>query len=295
MTDPAGPLKNLVPEHDFFIGIDSDGCAFDSMEIKHKECFCPNFIKHFELQPVSKYAREVWDFVNLYSQTRGLNRFKALLRALELLAERPEVREREVEIPAMEGLKKWVGRESKLGNPALEEELKRNPDPDLQRAYEWSLAVNESVKDMVFNLPPFPALKKQIHLLPDQADIVVVSQTPMEALQREWQEHGIDRFVKVIAGQEMGKKSEHLAMATDDRYKDGRILMIGDAPGDLEAARKNRALFYPIIPGEEDKSWQRFFEEALERFLSGTYAGTYAEELENEFLSRLPDKPHWEG
>ena len=29
------------------------------------------FVKHHNLQAVSKYAREVWDFVNLYSKTRG--------------------------------------------------------------------------------------------------------------------------------------------------------------------------------------------------------------------------------
>ena len=44
---------------------------------------------YFGLQPVSKYAREVWDFVNLYSKTRGVNRFPALIRALNLLRVRP--------------------------------------------------------------------------------------------------------------------------------------------------------------------------------------------------------------
>jgi len=47
MTDfpeVARPLAELEPEHDFFIGIDSDGCAFDTMELKHKECFTPNII-----------------------------------------------------------------------------------------------------------------------------------------------------------------------------------------------------------------------------------------------------------
>ena len=103
MPDPVQLLKDLQPQHEFFIGIDSDGCAFDSMELKHKECFCPNFIKHFGLQAVSKYARETWDFVNLYSKTRGYNRFKAVLAALELLRERPEVQARGVQIPEMQG------------------------------------------------------------------------------------------------------------------------------------------------------------------------------------------------
>ncbi len=41
------------------------------MEIKHQECFTPNFIKHFHLQSVSKCAREAWQFVNLYAKDAG--------------------------------------------------------------------------------------------------------------------------------------------------------------------------------------------------------------------------------
>src|SRR6266487_1456886 len=104
MSDPAQLLRDLQPTKEFFIGIDSDGCVFDSMEIKHKECFTPMFIKHFGLQPVSKYAREVWDFVNLYSKTRGTNRFPALSRALNLLRARPQVIARAVSVPGTEVL-----------------------------------------------------------------------------------------------------------------------------------------------------------------------------------------------
>ena len=45
--------------------------------------------------------------------------------------------------------------------------------------------------------------------------------------------------------------------------------MVGDAMGDYDAAMANGALFYPIDPGFEDQSWQRFFEEALPRFFNG--------------------------
>jgi hypothetical protein len=79
MSDnPHKILDDLKPAKEFFIGIDSDGCVFDTMEIKQKECFCPAFIKHFDLQKISKYARETWEFVNLYSTTRGCNRFLAV-------------------------------------------------------------------------------------------------------------------------------------------------------------------------------------------------------------------------
>ena len=116
----------------------------------------------------------------------------------------------------------------------------------------------------------------------------------MEALEREWEENNIDRFVRVIAGQEFGTKTEHLALAAKGKYPDDKILMIGDAPGDYSAASKNKVLFYPIIPGKEDESWKRFSEEALDRFFSGTYAGEYEKSLITEFDKYLPSTPPWQ-
>src|SRR2546423_15382291 len=94
------------------------------MEIKQKECFTPMYIKHFQLQAVSKYAREVWEFVNLYSKTRGANRFPALSRALNLLRVRPQVKARKVRVADTNALAEWVARETKLGNGTLAAEAK---------------------------------------------------------------------------------------------------------------------------------------------------------------------------
>ena len=159
MADPAQALKDLKPEHEFFIGIDSDGCIFDTMEIKHKECFCPNFVYHYGLQPVSKYAREAWEFVNLYSKTRGCNRFLAVTTALELLERRKEVKDRNAKIPLLKGVRDWTERETKLGNPALEAEVAKTRDPDLTIAYDWSIDVNKTVARVVKNVPPFPLVR----------------------------------------------------------------------------------------------------------------------------------------
>ena len=91
------------PKHDYLVGIDSDGCAFDTMELKHKECFIPNTINYYELQGVSKYAREAAEFVNLYSKSRGINRFPALIETLEWLQKRPEVKARGIADPDSPG------------------------------------------------------------------------------------------------------------------------------------------------------------------------------------------------
>ena len=294
MDKPAAALENLKPEKEFFIGIDSDGCAFDTMEIKHKECFCPAFINHFNLQAVSKYARETWEFVNLYSGTRGVNRFLAVIRTLDLLAEREEVLLRNVKVHEMKSLREWVEVETKLGNPALKKLVDAADNAELSMLYDWSMDVNETVARIVRNVPPFPFVIESLDKMNGNADAIVVSQTTGEALNREWKEHGIEQYVKMIAGQEMGSKTEHIRYAANGKYDDNKILMIGDAPGDLKAAKDNDALYFPIIPGQEEKSWEIFYKEGLGRFFNGTFSGKYEEKLIDEFFTHLPEMPPWE-
>lgn len=294
MTDnPQQQLRDLQPKHDFFIGFDSDGCVFDSMELKHKECFCPNFIKSFDLQVISKYAREVWDFVNLYSDTRGCNRFNALVYSFQWLAKRPEVQARNAQMPDLEPLIQWIEKETKLGEPALEKYVQSNNHPTLQKALNWSKGVNQTVRDMVYGVGPFPQVKGVLEKSATQADIIVVSQTPYEALAREWKEHGMDKYLRLIAGQECGKKAEHLALGAKGKYNNDKILMIGDAPGDRQAALDNNVLFYPINPGNEEASWERLHNQALDKFFNGSYKGKYEEDLIKDFESYLPSQPTW--
>lgn len=293
MSDSVAVLKSHVPTKPYLIAIDSDGCAFDTMEIKHKECFIPNIIKYWGLQAVSKYARAAAEFVNLYSKWRGINRFPALTMTFDLLADWDKVAERNVKMPDVPNLRRWIEAESKLGNPALEAYCKANDEADMHQALAWSKAVNVSVADIVMGVPPFPHVRESLERAKDVADILVCSATPGEALIREWEEHDIARYPFAIAGQEMGKKSEHIAFSSEGRYESSHILMIGDAHGDMKAARANNALFYPICPGDEEKSWKRFHDEALDKFVRGEYAGEYEAALIREFETYLPDTPPW--
>ena len=197
-------------------------------------------------------------------------------------------------LPDTSPLEDWIRLETKLGNPALEKYLKRTGDSFLKTALDWSYAVNASVEEMVYGLAPYPVVLDSLKIISEKADILVVSQTPEEALLREWNENQIDGFVRFIAGQEYGTKSEHLDQAAKGKYPDEKILMLGDAPGDYEAARSNGVLFYPIIPGQEESSWLKFREEALYRFFEGSYAGAYEKQLIMEFHKYLPEHPPWE-
>jgi phosphoglycolate phosphatase-like HAD superfamily hydrolase len=286
-------LENFEPRHDFFVGIDSDGCAFDTMEIKQKECFCPVTIEKWHLASISEYARETWEFVNLYSQDRGCNRFLALLKTFDQLRERPEVRQRGVQLPELPALRAWTRKETKLGNPALTAEIKRTGCDELRQVLEWSLAINEAVARVIHGVPPFHFVRESLEQLQSQADVIVVSSTPSEALLREWREHKLDHYVAIIAGQEMGSKKEHLQLAAGGKYPPGQMLMIGDALGDLQAARGADTLFYPIIPGEEEASWERFHCEIMVEFLANRYTRGREKELLSDFERALPVTPPW--
>ena len=149
------------------------------------------------------------------------------------------------------------------------------------------------IADMVHGVAPFPSVKPSLEKASSAADMMVCSATPFAALTSEWTEHGLHDFVFTVAGQEQGSKAEHIEMATQGRYESDNVLMIGDAPGDRQAAKDNGALFFPINPGDEEASWQRLHDEGLEKFFTGSYAGEYEAGLISAFDACLPEDPSW--
>lgn len=246
---------------------------------------------------MSKYAREAAEFVNLYSQWRGVNRWPALTMVFDLLTERDEVIRRGTTIPRAEFVRAFIAQERyPLSNDGLKGFMAEHPnDPELVQALAWTVGVNDAIAEMVHGVPPFPYVRESLNGMCDKADMVVVSATPTAALVQEWNEHSIAPYVRLIAGQEIGTKKQILKAGAAGRYAPDHILMIGDAPGDMQAAKANNALFYPINPGYEEQSWERFYREAMSCFFAGTYAGEYEAALIAEFNRYLPDTPPWKA
>ena len=286
-------LVNLKRAHDAFVGIDSDGCVFPTMEIKQKQCFHKLIVSNWRLEKIEKYVREAAEFANLYSRYRGRNRFPCLFLSIDLLRDRPEVLASGVKLPVFTSLQKFIDSGVPLGNPELEKLARETGDRELASILKWSKDVNAEIARTVKNVPPFKWVRESLDKIRARADAICVSQTPTEALVREWQEHGLMDYVQVIAGQELGTKHEHLQLAAQGHYPADRILMIGDAPGDLGAVQGVNGHFFPINPGHEEASWERFHREAFKKFLNGTYGGAYEKVLIAEFNQLLPDTPPW--
>jgi phosphoglycolate phosphatase-like HAD superfamily hydrolase len=180
-----------------------------------------------------------------------------------------------------------------LSNPSLHAKVKETNDTILKKALDWSEAVNKTVSDLVYNIPPFIFVRESLEKLSEWADIVVCSATPEEALKREWEEHDIAKYVRVIAGQEMGTKKDHLEILSNGKYDKNNILMVGDALGDMKAAHSNGLHFFPVNPGEEEDSWEDFLNHISDVF----HGNVYNKEMETKYIDRfkqfLPDTPPW--
>ena len=285
-------IQNLQPRKPFFVGIDSDGAAFDTMDVKQNLCFTPNTIRSWGLQAVADLAREVATFVNLHSRWRGTNRFPALVMVLDLLADRPEALARGYTPPSIQPLRDWLAREKAPSNRTLADEVRRTGDAVFARTLAWSQAINADVAKTIQNALPFANAAACIEKLHQRADVAVVSAASTEALHREWSRHGIDRYVRLICGQEHGSKKDLLQHAVG-LYGAGNVLMIGDAPADLGAASDAGAMFFPINPGREAASWRVMSDEGIARLAAGTFGGPYQDQLVEQFLSLLPTTPPW--
>ena len=90
----------------------------------------------------------------------------------------------------------------------------------------------------------------------------------------------------------MGKKKDHLELVAG-KYPEGNVIMIGDAFGDLKAAKANNLLFYPVNPGHEEESWELFYNEVSDTFHNGGYTAEYEAKLIAEFKKLLPETPPW--
>ena len=291
----APDMPRFEAKHPFFIGIDSDGTAFDSMEIKQRSVFLPVAVELWNLQAVQKPFYEIAEFINLYSVHRGVNRFQALAMALERLARHPEAQASGVVLPDYVALKTFVRSGRALSAASLSEHNESLGNTFLAEVVEWSKRSDERYSRVTRDEgnPAYPLVREALARAAQNADIMIVSSSSHDALLQDWEEADLLPFVSLVAGQEMGGKGAQLKFALQGASRRERTLMIGDAIGDLEAARANNVMFYPIIPGREKQSWELFFNEAMHRFFQLTYAGDYEQFLLGRFYDVLRPDVVW--
>ena len=277
MTD----LQHFVKNREYLVCVDSDGCAMDTMDIKHFRCFGPCMVEEWGLEEWAQPILARWNEINLYTMTRGVNRFKGLAMALD------EINAQYTAVEGLDELKAWAASAPELSNGALEKALPAAQGPCLAKALSWSKKVNAAINALPESeKKPFDGAAAGLAAAHAAADVAVVSSANREAVEEEWARCGLLGSVDVLCCQDAGSKAACIAQLKAKGYAPDHILMVGDAPGDKAAAEKNGVWFYPILVRHEAESWVELVSTALARLTSGAYA-PYGEALAEKFLANL--------
>lgn len=259
----------------FIFCIDSDGAVMDTMTYKHEDFFGPLAAEVFEVKD-PKVFQENWEQINLYTKTRGVNRFVGLVKALD-----------SVGYNNIDDLKEWVDSTESLSNDSLKEKLKVNNSENLRKALKWSELINSSLRDNKHDDEYFEGADHALKLLKEKGTVYVVSSANESAVKDEWTRHNLIQYVDDLYCQNRGKKEDVIAEFIRNGQPSNRILMVGDSPGDLTAATLNGALFYPILVGQEKESWNHLVDSELANILDGTYLKDNQKKLIDKFWSNL--------
>lgn len=269
-------LENYQKTHDYLLCIDSDGCAIDAMNSKHFTCFGPCVFDVWEIADQEAFL-EIWNDVNLYSKTRGINRFKGLVLSFQ------RYQAEGYDFEPIDDLTAWIAETKELSNVSLLKQIEKTKSEFLKKVLTWSEKVNAKIKTLPEGLP-FKNVLETLETANQLADIVIVSSANKQAIRNEWEGSGLSTSVNVLMSQENGSKADCIRQLKAF-YEVNKIMMIGDALGDTDAAKSNDVWFYPILVNEEEASWLLFKDEIFECFLDGNY-GDY----QGEFINKLETK-----
>lgn len=275
-------LSEYKKKKEFLVCVDSDGCAMDTMDIKHIRCFGPCMVTEWGLEEWKDEILSRWNDINLYTMTRGINRYKGLSIALS------EINEKYTPIEDLDTLTKWVESSPELSNGALEKAIAANDSVSLKKALSWSRAVNTSINALPDDEKlPFRGVKEALAFAHEKVDVAIVSSANLDAVLEEWERYELLGHTDIVLAQDSGSKAFCISELLKAGYEKDHVLMCGDAPGDLDAAQKNGVFYYPILVRHEAESWQEFVDKAVSRLLDGSYGGAYQQEKIDAFLNNL--------
>ena len=278
-------FDSFVKKHDYLVCVDSDGCVMDTMNCKHFNCFGPCMVDEWELGQWREEILDRWNVINLFSMTRGINRFKGLAMALG------EINEKYTTITGIKALHHWADTAPALSNDAVAKAADEATDPDaklvLQKALSWSKAVNAAIVKLPEELKvPYEGAKEGLAAAHAFADVAMVSSANRDAVEEEWGKFGLLEHTDIVLAQDIGSKAACIAEMMKFGYDPDKVVMVGDAPGDCDAAEKNGVHYYPILVNHEKASWDEAIAVAYRKLCSGEYA-PYGEEKKQEFLKNL--------
>lgn len=272
-------------KHAYLVCVDSDGCVMDTMNCKHVSCFGPCMVAEWGLEQWKDEILARWNEINLFSMTRGINRFKGLAMALK------EIDGKYTRITGVDALVHWAETAPALSNEGVAKAAAEAVDADtkevLLKALSWSKAVNTAIEELPEEQKvPYAGAEEGLAAAHTFADVAMVSSANRDAVEEEWRKFGLLEHTDIVLTQDVGSKSACIKGMLKFGYDPDKVVMVGDAPGDCDAAEKNGVYYYPILVNHEKESWDEAVAVAFGKLRSGDYA-EYGAEMKQKFLRNL--------
>ena len=278
-------FNTFEKKHEYLVCVDSDGCVMDTMNCKHFHCFGPCMVTEWGLDEWKDAILDRWNVINLFSMTRGINRFKGLAMALG------EIDKQYKPITGIAALQHWADTAPALSNDAVAKAAAEATDPDaklvFEKALSWSKAVNAAIVELDESLKvPYEGAKEGLAAAHEFADVAMVSSANRDAVEEEWGKFGLLEHTDIVLAQDVGSKAACIKEMLKFGYDLDKVVMVGDAPGDCDAAERNGVHYYPILVNHEKESWDEAIAVGFGKLRSGEYA-EYGAQKKKEFLQNL--------
>ena len=278
-------FDSFEKKHEYLVCVDSDGCVMDTMNCKHFHCFGPCMVTEWGLEEWKDEILARWNVINLFSMTRGINRFKGLAMALG------EIDKQYKPIPGVAALQHWADTAPALSNDGVAKAAAEAEDEEAKaifaKALSWSKAVNAAIVELDEALKvPYAGAKEGLAAAHQFADVAMVSSANRDAVEEEWGKFGLLEHTDIVLAQDVGSKAACIKEMLKFGYDVNKVVMVGDAPGDCDAAEKNGVHYYPILVNHEKESWDEAVKTAFPKLQSGAYA-PYGAQKKQQFYENL--------
>ena len=309
-------LLGLAPQYDYLCCFDVDGHLLDNMTSKQVIVFHPHFMDIFGLREIETFVRLHAEHHNLWSTDRGCDRHEAISFTLGSLLEDPALKavisdEMTAKLRCIRAsLDGYISDIQTAGEAYGFDSLHayqqaHADDANLTLFCIWSRACDLTFPFVTIPMPPFPNVRETLQYVAHRSDVLIVSKTPYDDICNWLERHELMQYVTAVCGKGQGGKDEHICLAmggtfdakekavvaAGSKYRPENVIMGGDGNGDLKAAKKNDAFFFPTPPAQEETAWEEAIDEVFGPFFEGTYAEREPGRIEAFRDAMLPQGP----
>ena len=191
----------------------------------------------------------------------------------------------------MDALVHWADTAPALSNDGVAKAANEAADADaklvFEKALSWSKAVNAAIVELPEELKvPYAGAKEGLAAAHAFADVAMVSSANRDAVEEEWGKFGLLQHTDIVLAQDVGSKAACIKEMLKFGYDLDKVVMVGDAPGDCDAAEKNHVYYYPILVNHEKASWMEAISVGFDKLRNGEY-GAYEAEKKKQFYANL--------